>query len=1247
MADSVIEIVEVKEIQVQTFEHLQTVDVLLVENVVAVDATIITDPALVHVAVDFGAQGPQGETGPVGPQGPQGAAGADGAPGPTGDTGPPGSTGPAGAQGPAGPTGAQGPKGDTGTTGSQGPAGAQGPAGTTGAQGPKGDPGNQGVKGDTGPQGPQGNIGPQGPAGAQGPQGNVGPQGNQGVQGAQGPQGDPGVQGPQGPKGDTGATGAPGPAGADSTVPGPQGPQGNVGPQGPQGEIGPQGPAGPGIAEAPVDDKQYARKNATWSEVVAAAGGGGTTILDGYGPPAESLGAVDDYYLDTTNQVLYGPKSALALGPPISAEETLVAGDPYEPVGYPGGQVLGNEYRFLAAGQIVGLRFYRAPLSVATSRTIQIWKNLAGVLVEGMDERAGELVATSEPTTETPNSEGWYDAVLTTPYNVAIDDYLTITYTEPAAGVYAWTNAAPVSDEASIVAVKGRYGPAGGAPTGAGPYNYLCDVVFRPLGGSVWPVALDGSAGAGGGTTIHSGIEPPTSGIGVPGDYYVDSGDALYGPKLAEGLPGGPFFGIPSASLGQVNGDTGVAIHEGIKFTVSRACWLTAVDHYIYAGDETAGWVFQLWDMAGSTTEPLYSKATTGLTAGAWNRVAIGPYQLDPTVTYMLSVCNPAGGRSYVASYNGATNAPITMLPEGWYTEGVNLNSRPASSWGTYGPATSPVVQDSDAALIWPLAVPGFPEAPNDGKQYARKSKTWAEVVSGAGGVPEAPIDGGQYARMSGNWAQVDAYTRTDSDIRFVNTLGDIMSGDLAIQGTAAGTSYGYRFHLTNNALDLKRSAWVMQPDGDIRFGGYDDAITAWKRGLWIKSDNKVYDIATGQPFLIANDNTRVKVIGDTMTGALTLAPASATPTLVLNKATVGSGAFIGGQFAGKYRWTISIGDSYAEVGSNAGSNFTISRYNDAGSPIDDPFTIARNTGGITMKGDVTINRGASGASLILDGNAGTYRSTYLKTAGTNRWAVSTSGVAESGGNAGSDFMISRYNDAGNWVDDSIYVYRNTGAVIIGPPNGKSAFQAAGLDLPNQANLPDWASTIRVAASGSSWNSWQDQYGRPVIQTERAAGDSGIYLWRHAVTGVGYAGAFGIYNASSTTASYFRWALPGNRFFDFAANGEAAKNGGSTAWIISSDIRLKENIEDYSTGLAEVIQLQPRTFTFKAEDTGQRHIGLIAQECESPMPELVSQRATEEFNDLRMLDAGPLLFALVNAVKELAAEVAALKGTPS
>ena len=48
------------------------------------------------------------------------------------------------------------------------------------------------------------------------------------------------------------------------------------------------------------------------------------------------------------------------------------------------------------------------------------------------------------------------------------------------------------------------------------------------------------------------------------------------------------------------------------------------------------------------------------------------------------------------------------------------------------------------------------PEAPNDGKQYARKNNAWAEVQSSSSGIPEAPTDGKKYTRQNAAWIEQD-----------------------------------------------------------------------------------------------------------------------------------------------------------------------------------------------------------------------------------------------------------------------------------------------------------------------------------------------------------------------------------------------------------------------------------------------------------------------------------------------------------
>jgi hypothetical protein len=255
--------------------------------------------------------GSGGTAGPQGPQGEQGPAGPQGAQGPQGPAGPGGglncwdtdgdgnqdanedinndglwdaldcrgADGAAGPQGPVGATGQQGPTGATGPAGPQGAQGAQGPAGPGGGlncwdtdgdgiQDVSEDVNNDGLWNALDCRGADGATGPQGPTGATGAQGPIG------LTGAAGPAG---AQGPAGVAGPAGAQGVAGPAGA-------QGPQGATGPQGTQG----------------------------------SEGANGQTILNGTNNPGSGIGTVGDFYLNTSSNILFGPKTAGGWGTGVS-----------------------------------------------------------------------------------------------------------------------------------------------------------------------------------------------------------------------------------------------------------------------------------------------------------------------------------------------------------------------------------------------------------------------------------------------------------------------------------------------------------------------------------------------------------------------------------------------------------------------------------------------------------------------------------------------------------------------------------------------------------------------------------------------------------------------------------------------------------------------------------------------------------------------------------------------------------------
>jgi hypothetical protein len=91
---------------------------------------------------------------------------------------------------------------------------------------------------------------------------------------------------------------------------------------------------------------------------------------------------------------------------------------------------------------------------------------------------------------------------------------------------------------------------------------------------------------------------------------------------------------------------------------------------------------------------------------------------------------------------------------------------------------------------------------------------------------------------------------------------------------------------------------------------------------------------------------------------------------------------------------------------------------------------------------------------------------------------------------------------------------------------------------------------------------------------------------------------------------------------------------------ISSDVRLKNIVGKIENALAKVNTLDPIYYTRKDDEYNEKKIGLIAQEVQEILPEVV-QRDSDGF----LTVAYPRLVSiLIGAVKELSEEVDKLKG---
>lgn len=140
-------------------------------------------------------------------------------------------------------------------------------------------------------------------------------------------------------------------------------------------------------------------------------------------------------------------------------------------------------------------------------------------------------------------------------------------------------------------------------------------------------------------------------------------------------------------------------------------------------------------------------------------------------------------------------------------------------------------------------------------------------------------------------------------------------------------------------------------------------------------------------------------------------------------RADAGKNAVIYGRKGTTARWGLFLGSSTAESGSNAGSDFWLFRYNDAGVGIDVPFQIIRASGAAQFLGSVTVKNSifldrvgaAASASIVLARDAGQVGDIIWRNslATDNRWLMRVSADAETGGSAGSVFQLWRYNDVG------------------------------------------------------------------------------------------------------------------------------------------------------------------------------------------------------------------------------------------
>jgi hypothetical protein len=170
-----------------------------------------------------------------------------------------------------------------------------------------------------------------------------------------------------------------------------------------------------------------------------------------------------------------------------------------------------------------------------------------------------------------------------------------------------------------------------------------------------------------------------------------------------------------------------------------------------------------------------------------------------------------------------------------------------------------------------------------------------------------------------------------------------------------------------------------------------------------------------------------------------------------------------------------------------------------------------------------------------------------------------------------------------------------------------------------------------------------DTSGNLLVGTTSANGKmsvtgTNIAIYATQSTAVGYTTVF---NALNNSGTYYLTAYQANG----TTVGSITSNGTTTAYNVTSDYRLKENVLPMTSGLTTISALKPVKYDWKID--GSHGEGFIAHELQEVIPHAVTgeKDAINKDGSIKPqgVDYSKIVVHLVAAIKELSAEVEALK----
>jgi hypothetical protein len=364
----------------------------------------------------------------------------------------------------------------------------------------------------------------------------------------------------------------------------------------------------------------------------------------------------------------------------------------------------------------------------------------------------------------------------------------------------------------------------------------------------------------------------------------------------------------------------------------------------------------------------------------------------------------------------------------------------------------------------------------------------------------------------------------------------------------------------------------------------------------------------------------------------------------------------------------INLEVSGTESGSNAGANFFIRRYSDAGALIDTPFTITRSTGNATFSGILITPqvKAATSAGLSINANSGTQVADF--------GAGGSANITFFGGLSGTSASFSSTVTAVG-LSSTTTASGILNALIRNSVTSASGNTGYGLAIESEASAAtSYAFTVRNLAASTTYfhiSTVTGAVGNVGIGTANPDTSLGAGL---TIAGTTYSP---LYLSNSGTTKGFIAGYSGGVLLSASTGALSLNNGGgnvgigtttpsfqlqlstdsaakptSSLWTIASDIRIKENISPYTKGLTELLKINPINYDYNGLggfSKGKGGVGIIAQQIIDILPDSVGSvklklnETDEEEVDILNFNGHELTYVLINAIKELKAEIDTLK----